>query len=331
MALDTSSPAILGFGVFEVYLRPGELRKQGKRIKLQEQPFQVLTVLLRHPGEVVTREELRKQIWPQDTFVDFDNSLNTAINKLREALGDSADNPRFIETLPRRGYRFLAPVSGDLRESPPGVFRSEEVRVDATGGRVLNSAQGMIHNATLALPLGLLVALVAGMFWWLSSKSAKQTMYFPAPMFAPAQDVTVAPNGHTIAVVAYLESARKNVIWIYELGSSNAKSLAGTEGAAYPSWSPDSQSLAFFTDAKLKKVDVSGGSVHTLCDAPFGRGGTWNKDRIIIFTPQVLGGLYRVSASGGTPVPITNPDSSRGETTHRWPMFLPDGRRSGSR
>ena len=154
MALDTSSPAILGFGVFEVYLRPGELRKQGKRIKLQEQPFQVLTVLLRHPGEVVTREELRKQIWPQDTFVDFDNSLNTAINKLREALGDSADNPRFIETLPRRGYRFLAPVSGDLRESPPGVFRSEEVRVDATGGRVLNSAQGMIHNATLARPFG---------------------------------------------------------------------------------------------------------------------------------------------------------------------------------
>ena len=145
-------------------------------------------------------------------------------------------------------------------------------------------------------------------------------------MFAPAQDVTVAPNGHTIAVVAYLESARKNVIWIYELGSSNAKSLAGTEGAAYPFWSPGSESLAFFTDAKLKKVDVSGGSVHTLCDAPFGRGGTWNKDRVIIFTPQVLGGLYRVSASGGTPVPITNPDPNRGETTHRWPMFLPDGR-----
>lgn len=118
MALDISSPAILGFGVFEVHLRARELRKQGKRIKLQEQPFQVLTVLLRHPGEVVTREELRKQIWPQDTFVDFGNSLNTAINKLREALGDSADNPRFIETLPRRGYRFLAPASSDhQRES----------------------------------------------------------------------------------------------------------------------------------------------------------------------------------------------------------------------
>lgn len=111
MALGARTSAILRFGVFEVDVRSGELRKQGVRIKLQEQPFHVLTVLLQRPGEVVTREELRSQNWPADTFVDFDNSLNTAINKLREALGDSADNPRFIETLPRRGYRFIAPVS----------------------------------------------------------------------------------------------------------------------------------------------------------------------------------------------------------------------------
>src|SRR5689334_3334143 len=113
MALHAQSPGILRFATFEVDLRAGELRKQGKRIKVQEQPFHVLTVLLQRPGEVVTREELRNQNWPADTFVDFDNSLNTAINKLREALGDSADNPRFIETLPRRGYRFIAPVRGE--------------------------------------------------------------------------------------------------------------------------------------------------------------------------------------------------------------------------
>src|SRR5215510_1116493 len=110
MALETRPPVLLRFGVFEVDVRAGELRKQGVRVKLQEQPFQVLTVLLQRPGEVVTREELRNHNWSPDTFVDFDNSLNTAINKLREALGDSADNPRFIETLPRRGYRFLASV-----------------------------------------------------------------------------------------------------------------------------------------------------------------------------------------------------------------------------
>src|SRR5712675_1555733 len=112
MALETRSSAILRFGVFEVDVRAGELRKQGVRVKLQEQPFHLLTVLLQCPGEMVTREELRNQNWPADTFVDFDNSLNTAINKLREALGDSADNPRFIETLPRRGYRFIAQVTG---------------------------------------------------------------------------------------------------------------------------------------------------------------------------------------------------------------------------
>jgi TolB-like protein/DNA-binding winged helix-turn-helix (wHTH) protein/Tfp pilus assembly protein PilF len=112
MALETRSSGILRFATFEVDLRAGELRKQGKRVKVQEQPFHVLTVLLQRPGEVVTREELRNQNWPPDTFVDFDNSLNTAINKLREVLGDSADSPRFIETLPRRGYRFIAPVSG---------------------------------------------------------------------------------------------------------------------------------------------------------------------------------------------------------------------------
>jgi eukaryotic-like serine/threonine-protein kinase len=118
MALDTQSSGILRFGTFEVDLRAGELRKQGKHIKVQEQPFHVLTVLLQRPGEVVTREELRNQNWPPDTFVDFDNSLNTAINKLREALGDSADNPRFIETLPRRGYRFLVPVEGERKKEP---------------------------------------------------------------------------------------------------------------------------------------------------------------------------------------------------------------------
>ena len=123
MALEVRSTGILRFGVFEVDLRSGELRKQGVRIKLQDQPFQVLRLLLQHPGELVTREELRSQIWSADTFVDFDNSLNAAINKLREALGDSADSPRFIETLPRRGYRFIASVTGGMEAArkPPRV------------------------------------------------------------------------------------------------------------------------------------------------------------------------------------------------------------------
>src|SRR5207248_8530593 len=103
---------VVRFGAFEADWRSRELRKHGVRIKLREQPFRVLELLLERPGELITREELHRQIWPADTFVDFESGLNTAINRLRQALGDSADSPRFIETLPRRGYRFVFPVDG---------------------------------------------------------------------------------------------------------------------------------------------------------------------------------------------------------------------------
>ena len=112
MAPQVQASRVLQFGAFEVDLRAGELRKSGARIKLQEQPFQILIMLLERPGDVLTREELRQKLWPADTFVDFDNGLNTAIKKLRDTLGDSADSPRFIETLPKRGYRFIYPVNG---------------------------------------------------------------------------------------------------------------------------------------------------------------------------------------------------------------------------
>src|SRR5512143_335224 len=101
------------FGDFEVDLRTAELLKGGRSVRIQEKPFQVLALLLDRPGELVTREELRQALWPGDTFVDFDVGLNTAIRKLREALGDSADDPRFIETLPRRGYRFMVTVESE--------------------------------------------------------------------------------------------------------------------------------------------------------------------------------------------------------------------------
>lgn len=115
-----SAPGLLiRFGIFEVDLTSGELRKRGVRIKLQEQPFQVLVTLVQHPREVVTREELQKRLWPPDVVVDFDSGLNKAVNRLREALGDDAENPRFIETLPQRGYRFLADVEASSVEPPP--------------------------------------------------------------------------------------------------------------------------------------------------------------------------------------------------------------------
>lgn len=112
MPTPARSANVLRFEGFEVDLRAEELYKAGRKIKLQVQPFHVLAMLLEQPGEVVTREELQQRLWPADTFVDFDHSLNTAVKKLRQALGDDKKNPRFVETLPKRGYRFLASVKG---------------------------------------------------------------------------------------------------------------------------------------------------------------------------------------------------------------------------
>src|SRR5271156_115112 len=125
---------VVRFGTFEVSLHSGELRKAGVRIRVQQQPLKLLEVLLERPGEVIAREELRSRVWPNESFGDFDQAVNIAIAKLRSALGDSADNPRYIETLPKRGYRFIAdvsvldadarpkrsgPASGDLAETEP--------------------------------------------------------------------------------------------------------------------------------------------------------------------------------------------------------------------
>jgi DNA-binding winged helix-turn-helix (wHTH) protein len=124
-----SPERFIRFDTFEVDVRTGELRKDGVKVKLAEQPFSVLALLLAQPGEVVTRDELQQKLWPRDTFVDFDRGLNKAINRLRDALGDSADAPRFIETLPKRGYRFVgstlpSPTAArDATQPPPAPKR----------------------------------------------------------------------------------------------------------------------------------------------------------------------------------------------------------------
>src|SRR6266849_9734557 len=112
------------FGAFEVDLHSGELHKHGIRLKLQDQPFHILALLLEHPGEVVTREELQQKLWSADTFVDFDVGLNTAIKRLRDALGDTAEGPRYVETLPLRGFRFIASVQDGTPLAAPGALPS---------------------------------------------------------------------------------------------------------------------------------------------------------------------------------------------------------------
>jgi DNA-binding winged helix-turn-helix (wHTH) protein len=146
------------FATFEVDLSSGELRKGGMKLKLGGQPFQVLEILLEHPGAIVTRDDLQKRIWP-DTFVDVDHNLNTAINKIREVLGDSAENPRFVETLPRRGYRFIGSVNGTVPEGNPHLLNNSR---KPNRGRTL----------TVFLVFATVFVLLAGVRWILQKRSS---------------------------------------------------------------------------------------------------------------------------------------------------------------
>lgn len=156
----TASARAMRFGAFEVDLLTGELRKQGSKLKLQEQPFQILVALLENTGNIVTREDLRQKLWPGDTFGDSDHSLNNCINKLREALGDSATSPRFIETLARRGYRFIAPVEIVTLPSPAG---------ELTPGPELAQPQSIPRRVSYWRALtaaGIVLALLAVIALW---------------------------------------------------------------------------------------------------------------------------------------------------------------------
>jgi DNA-binding winged helix-turn-helix (wHTH) protein/tetratricopeptide (TPR) repeat protein len=151
-------PTVLRFGVFELDLEAGELRKAGARLRLQKQPFEILRVLVQRPAEIVTRDELRTEIWSADTFVDFDNSLNTSINKLRDVLGDTSSSPRFIETVPRRGYRFIAPVTSNGPQEAPAPAPPPPAPPAPQPARRANEI--------LVSALALLLLVAAGLFWY---------------------------------------------------------------------------------------------------------------------------------------------------------------------
>lgn len=235
------NPNTVQFGLFEVDLQARELRKSGVKIKLNDQPFQVLTVLLERPGEVVTREELQARLWPADTFVDFDLSLNTAVKKLRQALGDESDNPRFVETLYRRGYRFIAPVSTAARELELTAV-NEDNGVLAVSSPVSNQASaagsesGSLPSGSrpssetaarstrrLALiGVGCLAVLLAGAMFKLIPKSSPRILGFT--------QITSGGKVHQLSALAtdgqrlYFQAADKDRIALAEVSVSGGDS-----------------------------------------------------------------------------------------------------------
>ena len=261
MSTDNNSSRIVRFGIFEVDLKEGDLRRSGLKVKLQEQPLQVLGVLLEHPGEVVTREELRTKLWPADTFVDFDHGLNAAVRRLRDALGDSADTPRFVETVARRGYRFIFPVQG---LAPP---RSQPFPIG--DNEVPPSPKPWRKTVLLA---GLLLLAVGSSWWFLRPELPKPQLterrLTANPYDAPVTSGVISPDGK------YLAFTDKTGLYLRQVdgGETHAVPLQkGFDGKA-ESWFPDSTHLVVshvedpMKPSSLWEIAVMGGTPRKLCD-----------------------------------------------------------------
>ena len=274
-----SSASIVRFGTFELELQSGELRHAGQKVKLQEQPFQVLATLLEHPGKVVTREELRSKLWPEDTFVDFDHSLNAAIKRLRDALGESADAPVYIETLARRGYRFIAPVNGSSGLSgmavAPALERSQSFffahriaiaciapiviaallwamwrlpsrHADITERKLTaNLSENSVSSAAVSAD-GKYLAYADNTGVYLKLISTGETHPVPLPPGFSARVDDWFPDGSHLLVTRQ-EPSRKASLWSISLFGGSPRQLA--DDASGASLSPDGYRIAFFRGA----------------------------------------------------------------------------------
>ena len=330
------------FGAFELNLRAGELHKEGHRIRLQEQPFQILRMLLESPGEVVSREEIRQHLWPDDTVVEFDHSINVAVKRLRDALRDSADKPRYIETIARRGYRFigelksadrLAPVAepvGPLAPEPIAAAPQNELRNPHTERAPSRRPFALRPRVLVSMSLAAVIVLI-----WAGAAYLRRGAQ---PTLAPLQplmrldldlgnEVSANPESGASAI---LSPDGMRLVYVYRSKlftrrldqQPDATELPGTEGARDPFFSPDGQWVAFFAQGKLKKVPAQGGRVIVLSDVAATGGGSWGEDGSIIAGLDFR--LSRIPSAGGTPARLM--ELAPGEIAHRWPQILPGGK-----
>jgi len=352
------------FGPFEADLHTHELWKFGTRIKLVGQPFEVLAILLSKPGQLVTRDALRERLWPGDTFVDFNHGLNAAVNKLREALSDSADNPRYVETLPRRGYRFIAAVTRSSNvpatvasepfpqpeisvraEEPPSFEIPTFARVDEEVQAVPKSRRRWYFAAVIVVAA--FVLLHAGI--WLvnqvSTIAGARNRYTAGQHIRPLTTVSAetsepsfSPDGNYIAFRVEGSKPQEGGVFVKAVGSDQMVQVTKNAGDCCPAWSPDGQTLAFsrFAENEFQIYTV------LLAHAPDGawKVGAEKKLNPSGITPRRGEVAWSpdgktLAFSGGAGIILLNPtDASAHRLTEPpplaedWgPSFSPDGKR----
>lgn len=311
-----SRPPKIGFGPFEFDPASGELRKHGYKVKLPTQPGEILSVLITHPGEVVTREDLRLRLWPGISSGNFEHGVNAAVNKLRQVLGDTASEARYIETLAGRGYRFVSPIS----VASGGVVELVPVRT-APAPEPRPSRRGLIAGAAAGAALVALgVAWLAGQRSPVAIKAARFLISPPKGYYLEAggirQAFALSPDGERIAFTAKDTSGAFRV-FLRDFSQAESHPVADSEGGYSVVWSPDGQSLLFTSHGKLRRIGVNASLSQVVSDAeplvssaiPFGSG------RLLVSNHRNSGVLL---SSGGPPHPI--------EQWYSWAQLLPGGR-----
>ena len=335
------------FGPFAFDRQSRLLWREGAEVALPPRVLGVLELLIDRHGQVVARQDLMDAVW-KDAFVT-DTSLAEAVSYLRQALGDDPQSPRYIQTVHRRGYRFLAPVSpdADARGLTPNRATAEGDRgltpnsdfAAASGARAA-SATVSPSIAWQLLPWSVAVfctLLVAALAWRLITlpepaappiarfeiRAADGSSFAALDPRAPA--LALSADGSTAAWAACGHAADTCALYVRPIDRLDAARLPGTDGARAPFFSPDGRWIAFFADGKLKKVATAGGSPSVLADAPSPGGGAWGPGGQLVFAGTPAGGLALVSDQGGAVTPLTTPDAARGEVRHLLPSWLPGG------
>jgi eukaryotic-like serine/threonine-protein kinase len=311
------------FGPFELDSRAGELRKHGIRIKLKLQGVRILLMLLERPGEVVLREEIQRRLWPDDTVVEFDHGINAAIQKLRDALGETAAEPQYIETLPRRGYRFVGTVEAapPVPTSPPEPPRIPEGS-ERAAARAYRSHVARVWSPPVAIAGA---ALIAGMMisaTWVSPFATRAPVSNWVVSLGAIGNAEFSPNGSSVVystprglMMRRMDSLEESAVY--------TENLLGD----YPVWSPDGSQLLFRTIPDLTRLPLANGSP-TIIWPQVGvtRGYAWAPDGTVLVAVLVGNsggrGLWVVPSTGGKPTRLDLPDAGG----FFWPEFLPDGK-----